>query len=309
MQERTAIVSGSTGCVGHAVVDALLSDPLCVWTIYVPLRDTRQTEKIKDFLHLVSVLDWRWPWPQVDAVFHCAGNTSYHASDMEALWQDNVELTDTVLSRLGDAKLIFTSTAATWAYRPWGCEFNPKNPYAYTKAAAEWIVKMNVNNHVILQPCIVVGEHDYNNYAKLFELATKGELFGAFAGGIEFGYVKDIAKAHVEAYWNGREGEYYILGGVKATWKEFFTLICEAVGKPKKVKVIPTWLLKLYCRWLALWSKKPMVTQPLVDMLAVDANVPAAEALKSQRELRYHPTVNLSEMVNKAYQWWRKHHV
>lgn len=307
MQERTAIVTGATGCVGHAVVDALLGDPRCIWDIWLPLRATSNTNKIKDLLPLVRTLDWPHRWPAVDAIFHCAGNTSYHNQDREALWRDNVSLTEDVCSRVGEAKLIHTSTAATWAYRPWSKTNKPENYYAYSKAAAEWIVQRNVANSVVLQPCIILGEHDHNNYARLFDLASKDALFGAFKGGIEFGYVKDIAKAHVQAYWTGKSGGYYLLGGVKSSWKDFFAEVCFAVGRPKwNLKAIPTWMLKMYCFWLKMTKDRPDLTPNLVDMLAVDATVPWEEARRSEADLNYRPTVSLREMVNQAHKWWKQ---
>ena len=308
---KTAVVTGATGCIGHAVVNALLADERSTWNIHILTRPTSDLRKIADFLPLVTV-GWPPAGTHIAAIFHCGGNTSHHLADTLEVYHDNLHFTETMAIESMVRNVgcfIFTSTAAAHMYPKPFEVIHTKNHYARSKSMAELMVE-ELDSYVIIQPCVVIGERDTRNYSPLFDLAKDGKIAGAMPGGIEFGYVHDIAKAHVDAYWNGKRCEKYILGGVKATWQQFFEVIHRVVGNPKSLRVIPTWQLRLYCAWLYVkhWfgGERPILTEALVDLLAVDANVPVKDAQKSFNDLGYAPTLTLEQMVDKAYRWHKK---
>lgn len=305
---KTAVVTGATGCIGGAVVEALLADERESWRIHIITRPTSDLRRASRFL---SRVEYGWPdaGTRIDAIFHCAGNTSYRDRDIDDIYRDNVTFTEKMVTEAMVRKagcFIFTSTAAAHMYPyPHNTGF-VQNHYAMSKSIAEKIVA-HFDGYVILQPCVVIGPHDYRNYSALFNLARDNKIIGAMPGGIEFGYVGDIAKAHVEAYWYGKRCGKYILGGVKASWLEFFETIHAVVGNPKVLRVIPSWKLRAYCLWLkaknVLGGDDPIITSALVDLLAVDASVPLADARKSRDDLGYRPSRTLAQMLEEAYRW------
>jgi nucleoside-diphosphate-sugar epimerase len=159
---------------------------------------------------------------------------------------------------------------------------------------------------------VILGPGDTKNYSPLFQLAKQGKLTKAFQGSIEFGYVRDIADAHVNAFYSGKEGESYMLGGVHATWREFFQTINTVVGSGVKVKEISRLAAKASVKagewWSWLRGKPCKLTSEMLDLLMRYSKVPTMDALRSRDELGYNASRNLLEMCWLTWQWYKHDH-
>lgn len=297
MIERTAVVSGAAGCVGRAVCMALMADTRSKWTVYGLGRNEASTSRFP-----AGVLNGhgRKLNEKIDAFFACAGNTRHDGQGKRDQWNDNVKLTASIVKWLNalhaETKLIFTSTAASYLFHN---EHQTSNFYALSKAVAEWAV-VSHPNAVILQPCVILGPGDTRNYSKLFTLASQGTLNLAFKGSIEFGYVTDIAKAHLEAFYSGREGMSYMLGGVHASWREFFQAINDVVGSGVKVREMGNLAAKAIVKLDSWWSwfrgRQPKLDSGTLNLLMRYSKVPTIQAIESRDELGYASSRNLLEM-------------
>jgi len=295
MTKRVAVVTGATGCLGRAVAMSLLADKRSTWEVYGRTRKG----SVKSLPHNVRPITGALPY--VDAVFHCAGNTSHNGTHKKDQWEDNVAYTANVVKWMTDshpdAKLIFTSTGASYLFYQSG---DTSNYYAFTKAIAECIVASKPNA-VIIQPCVILGPGDTRNYSKLFGMAARGKLGWAIPGSIEFGYVHDVANAHVNAYYTGKAGHAYMVGGVRASWRDFFQEIHSVQHLTTKVRTLPLSLARLSCRIASarqfFTGKLPVISLSTLNLLARDASVPAKEAVKSSFEIGYTPQTTLREMV------------
>ena len=305
MTNRTAIVSGAAGCVGRAVCIALMADTRSNWTVYGLGRNA--TSGVRFPAGVLNGHGAHLHEGYVDAFFHCAGNTRYDGRGQKEQWDDNVKFTSSVVRWLNslhaETKLIHTSTAASYLFHN---ERQTSNFYALSKAAAEWVV-VSHPRAVILQPCVILGPGDTRNYSLLFNLASKGKLTTSFSGSIEFGYVRDIADAHLNAFYNGRGGMSYMLGGVHASWTEFFQTINDVVGSGVTVREYGRLTAKASVKagewWSWLRGKKPRIDSGTLNLLMRHAKVPTLEALRSRDEIGYTASRNLRDMCWLTWQW------
>lgn len=315
---KLAYVTGATGCVGRNLVNELLTDN---WKIIVLHRKSSNLSRLKEVdvhfqevdLHNLesvrkSILE------NADAIFHVAGNTSHWSAEADEQWKDNVLATRNLVQVALEKKVkrfIFTSTGATQDYQGTDQEFAKKinPPYVRTKRQSELEVYEGIEkglDAVILQPIIVIGAYDYNSYSQIFSTIAKSPLQLAFPGRIAFCHARDIAKAHVQAFYKGRCCEHYMLGGTHASWKIVFQKIAAVMGADVTVKVAPIWLLKIASYFFMLVSffnkKKPLLTPELVSLLKDAPDIPYCEKRKAYLDLNYE-SASLDSMISDCYLW------
>ncbi len=314
---KSAYVTGATGCVGRNLVEELLKDD---WTITVLHRKTSDLSRLDGCdvrfrevdLHNPESVHQALP-EAADALFHAAGNTSFWRGHAERQWKDNVlatkNLVRTALDR-GIGRLIFTSTGATLGFQyvdQFHLDWVPNN-YIRTKLESEMAVYQGIEqglDAVILQPIIILGPYDYNNYSTIFRNMKHRFSRVCFPGRIAFCHAGDVARAHVQAFEKGRRGEHYVLGGTYTTWFEAFQKICRRLDVPDPV-VLPKPVLAVIARCMAAVSavtgKEPLLTPDLVRLLKDSCDVVDYEKWKAREELGYESR-DLDTMVEDCYQW------
>jgi nucleoside-diphosphate-sugar epimerase len=103
-----------------------------------------------------------------------------------------------------------------------------------------------------------------------------------------------------------KPGERYLLGGINATYNEFFALVDELTGTKRKMYNVPLQVMVLISRiqllMAELFGKQPLITPPFVRKYNKHWIVTSA---KAERELGYHITP-LKEGVAKTLQWLSK---
>ena len=223
---KKAVVTGATGCIGRNLIDILEKE---LWDITVLHRKSSDLSRLKgckvklvetNFYDLDSVTN---AIPEnTDAIFHIAANLSHDPREQEAQWKDNVLATKNLAEAAIQKKVsrfIFTSTGATTSLYFKGEEDCAKETDGYirTKRQSELELYKCIPqglDYVVLQPCIVIGKYDYNNYGQIFKLLKAGKLTRTFHGNFVFGDAEHIAQAHLNAFNKGKKHEHYFLGGV-----------------------------------------------------------------------------------------------
>jgi dihydroflavonol-4-reductase len=182
----------------------------------------------------------------VQALIHTAGATSARPRDAKTVMATNVEGTRTVLAaaaRRPGLRVVYTSTIATIgathqprvldehaSYNMAGTGF----AYADSKKAAEEVALAHGAagmNLVILCPGTLFGPGDIYITSTRYVLEyLRGRNRFIAAGGLSFGDVREVARAHVAALTKGRAGERYIVAGQNRSHAEALAVLHRVTG-------------------------------------------------------------------------------
>lgn len=321
---KKAIVTGATGCIGRNLVDILERDD---WEITILHRKSSDLSRLKgckvkavetNFYDQESVLQ---AIPEnADVIFHIAANLSHDPRENDLQWLDNVLATKNLaeaalIKKVG--RFIFTSTGATDAYFFKGeedCE-KIKDGYVRTKRLSELELYKCIPeglDFVILQPGIVIGRYDYNNYSQIFQLIEAGKLSRTFAGNFIFGDAEHIAQAHLNAFYKGKKREHYSLGGVFSSWVDLSNTAARLMGLKVNVKATPYPILKLVSYFLFLYAKlthkKALLTPQIVDLVGQGVNdMNLFLKNKSKEDLGFDGKLqSMEKMVKSCLDWMQK---
>lgn len=318
---KIAYITGATGCVGRNIVDVLLKDN---WDITILHRRSSDLSRLKGLnlkfqevdLHSKNSVLQAIP-EGVSAIFHSAGNTSHWHVEEKEQWTDNVLATRNLVEASLVKKVkrfIFTSTGATTEYESCDEEFSKtiQPSYVRTKRLSEFEIFKGVEkglDAVILKPIIVIGAYDYNSYSQIFLTLKKSPLQFCFPGRIAFCHAKDVASAHLQAFYRGRCCEHYVLGGDYDSWRNLFEKIAQRMNIKVKIFIAPKWLLRLSSYFFTIISlitrKKPLLSPALVKLLKDCPNVTYDEKRKAELELDYKSS-SLDVMIEDCYNWMEK---
>ncbi len=318
--KKIAFVTGGTGFLGRNLIDELLREN---WEVTALHRKTSNLASLKLLgIHLregdlqnLSSLGKIIP-QKADAVFHVAANVSAWPLEREAQYKDNVLGTRNMVEaslKNGVKRFIFTSTMATYGFHqvPLTEESESKGlesglQYVRTKRLAELEVQKGVEkglDAVILQPCLIFGPYDVEQYSQIFMQIKENKLPGVPPGGIHFCHAREVSRAHLRAFEKGRCGHSYILGGPYASYLKAFQKIAGIVEGKLPQKVTPLFILysvAYFSLWGSYITRKPPALLPqLVKLLAHRWE---SCSQKAEKELGYH-AIPLEESFRDCYQW------
>ncbi len=320
------LVTGGCGFLGTNVVHALLEDE----TEHYEIRildllgaTTKYIEHDKVEIFFGSILnpdDTHLAMDGMDYVIHCAGDTSDWFKNKKKQRNINVEGTRNVMEaslKHHIKRNVHTSTIDTFGYNPNGLvdenwtDFNyTRNNYAVTKREGEMIALSYVEKGldvVVINPGSMIGPYDHTlQYGRLYGDLRDGKVPGIPPGGVSWGHVTEVAKAHVIALKHGRTGEKYICAGDNATYEEVFSEIAKIMDVEPPKKVFPKWTMMAYAYFsdfVSLFSNKPpqVSTGRARDMCIFQA----MDSTKAQKELGYR-IITVKGMVEDAYNWYKK---
>ncbi|MFC1605603.1 SDR family oxidoreductase [Pseudomonadota bacterium] len=320
---QTAFVTGATGFVGSHVARELHRRG---WAVHVLARPTSSLEDLSDVpvtVHLGDVVDAAsvdaaMP-PDVDGVFHVAASTNLWSRNNAAQSRINLDGTRNLLDAAeaaGARRFVHTSSFVAWGFLD--REFNEDSPrtdatdwinYVRTKHLSEQMVLDAAAggrvDAVILNPGNVLGPGDRHNWSRLFRMVNDGSLPGAPPGGGNFCDVREVARAHVQAWHRGATGQRYLLGGEFASYLQVIVLAGEMLGAPVPGKPTPSWILAAVARakslLAALTGKKPDLTP---EEAAIITREIRCDSGRAQRELDYR-AMPLRDMVLDTIEWMR----
>jgi UDP-glucose 4-epimerase len=136
-----------------------------------------------------------------DIILHCAAKTSVTESMCKPQGNADTNILGTInmLDNNPDAKFIFLSTAGIYGEGKSHKETDkpfPLSPYAASKLAAEYYVKIMAKDYVILRLANVIGgEKREPNVFQIFEKSDTLNIFGDGRQTRDFIHVNDVCRA------------------------------------------------------------------------------------------------------------------
>jgi nucleoside-diphosphate-sugar epimerase len=315
-----AFVTGGTGFLGLNLVEQLAARGWEIVALHRPGSDTSRLTRFPVRLAAGDIVERaavEAVMPEgVDAVFHCAANTTTWRRHAKKQWEDNLGGTIDVVAaaRLRGAKrFVHVSSVAVYDHAH-GAITEETPPvrrgsfYAVSKLAAEGVVKHAASEGfpaVIVNPGHIIGRYDTHNWARMILMTVKGTIPGVPPGSGSFCHAAAVAKAMIAAAERGRAGQNYLLGGADASFLEVFGVIGRLAGKKVPRRAMPAVALRLYARLstgiAALSGREPQVTPDAAAIVTAHARIDSSRAI---RELGYQP-VSLEAMIEDAYRWMK----
>lgn len=319
----TAFLSGASGFVGSNLAKELHAQG---WRTHVLVRSDSQLDEINGLpvtLHRGDLTDRESVMAampkQVDAVFHVAASTNFWSRHNLAQNQVNVEGTQNMIDAAEAARakrFIHTSSFVTWGFQNMELtELSERTTrtdwinYIRSKyLAEEAILQANRDNRinaVILNPAHILGPGDLNNWSRMIRMAHQGKLIATPPGGGNFSDVREIARAHIEAFHRGRAGEKYLLGGEYAEFTRVVRITGEILGRRVPRTAAPAWIMRAWghvnAAVAALTGNRPDITPESAAMVSYRVR---CDSSKAQRELNYRFT-SLRTLLENTADWMK----
>lgn len=322
---KKAFVSGSTGFLGLNLIEELLKDGWIVYALHRKSSNLKYINRYKVSRVIGSINDYASllkAMPEhVDAVFHCAANTSYWKKRNKRQYQDNVIGTTNMINCAIEKKakrFIHTSSISAYGIHDEKIDENtpsnvesikPRINYDITKYYSEIEVRKGIEkglNAVIMNPCRIMGPYDTSWAEFLKRTYNKNDLPFIPEGTGMLCHVKDVARAHIAAVEKGRVGENYLLGGYEASFLDIINQVKKIVGVEPAQKSTPEWKLQFLASILEFFSnitgKKPLLTKELVILLSDKVTCNYQKALN---ELDYNVSP-IEKIITDSLEWLRK---
>ena len=160
-----------------------------------------------------------------------------------------------------------------------------------------------VNPPRIYGPGIITESNAVTRLVKLYMAGKWRILPGDGKRTGSYVHVDDIVDGHILAMQHGRSGERYALGGVNASYNEFFTLLAKLTGKKRHLINLPIWAMMLAGNFLQLYArltgKPPLLTPPWIRKYHYDWSIDSG---KAQKELGY-SFISLEDGLRKTIDW------
>jgi len=302
----TAFVSGASGFVGSNLVRELHARD---WAVHVLARPTSLLDEIAGVpvtIHMGDVTDRSsiiQAMPKnVDAVFHVAASTNFWSRNNTP--QDRVNIDGTnhmaeVAMAARARRFIHTSSFSTWGFQNTSLTEESRRTgatdwinYVRSKHLAEErvleLARKQELDAVILNPAHILGPGDQNNWSRMIRMADQGKLFAAPPGSGNFCDVREVARAHIQAFHTGRSAEKYLLGGEYAAFTEVIRITGEVLGRNVPGMAAPAWIMKawgsLSAALAALTGREPDITPESAAMVSYNVR---CDSGKAQQELNY----------------------
>jgi nucleoside-diphosphate-sugar epimerase len=251
-----------------------------------------------------------------DTVFHCAAMLAHDIPDRAALWQSNVEGTRNiahVAAENGVSRIVFTSSNCIWGRsfaRPVR-EDDPPDPveiYGHSKWEAEKILQSYAHkfNVVILRCPTIIDSGRLGLLAILFEFIDEGRTIWTVGAGencYQFVFAPDLADACLRATRVRGTRVFNVGSDNVEPLHAVYQYVIEHAGTGAKVRPLPkapTLLAMRLAHGLRLSPLGPYQYKMIAEDFQFDTR-------RIKAELGWQPTLNNSEMLLRAYQYFRQH--
>jgi dihydroflavonol-4-reductase len=319
------VVTGASGFVGSALVEALLAGPGRVRAMVRPksARPPAARPRVE-----IASGDMRDPAAMKAAMrgarflFHVAADYRLWARDPNEITTANVEGTRAVMAAAAEAgleRIVYTSSVATIAplsdaaadeSRPLQ-ENEAVGAYKRSKVAAERLVETMIGQGlpaVIVNPSTPLGPRDGRPTptGRILIEAAAGRMPAFVDTGLNLVHVDDVAAGHIAALKAGRIGERYILGGEDVMLGQMLADIAALTGRPAprvKLPRAPLFPLAVGAEAIAqITGREPFLT---LDGLRMAKHRMFFSSAKAERELGYRHRP-YREAIKDALDWFRR---
>jgi dihydroflavonol-4-reductase len=321
------LLTGATGFIGANLLRELLREEETVRILLRKDSDTRNIDGLEGVERYIGDLTQRDSL--VDALhdikilYHVAASYTFWARDKESIYASNVRGTRNILEEAlnqGVEKVVYTSTVGTIGFCPKGkpadenISLHPKDitsPYKQSKYLAEIEAFRMLKKGlpiVIVNPSTPIGPYDIKPTptGKIIVDFLNRRMPAYIDTGLNIVHVKDVARGHILAAYNGRIGERYILGNKNMTFKELLEELSQITGIPAPKVRIP-YRIALLAAYLNNFisnyftHQPPLVPLEGVKMARKKMFFSAAKAIK---ELGL-PQTPIREALKEAIQWFQ----
>jgi nucleoside-diphosphate-sugar epimerase len=305
-------ITGATGYIGQKLALQLANNG---HTVHALVRDKQKGAELLPHpqIHLFEG-DIMCQQNLIHAMSGC--EQVYHLAALASVWHKEPQTFDLInvqgLRNVLDCCLqlqikdvLFTSTAGVVGHsvnmEP-VCELTHVNPkletlYEKSKVKAEALVKAYVSKGIrgiIVNPSRVYGPGlltESNGFTRLMKMYINGQWKVKPCNGKSIGnyvYIDDTINGLIAAMEKARPGERYLLGGINATYNEFFSLVDELTGVQRNMYNLPLPVMLFFSHIqlsvAKVFGKQPLVTPPFVRKYSKHWIVTSA---KAEKELGY----------------------
>ncbi len=319
-------VTGATGFIGANLVVKLAETGATVHALCRSEQKAKLIEHDRVKIFMGNVLDTE---SMAEAVFSC--KQIYHLGALAVAWTRdeqrffdvNVLGTRNVLDlavQYRVKKVVVTSTAGVLGISRDKEMLDERSVRAvdffHPYESSKYIMEKMVGNYareglevVLVNPSRVYGPgllSQANSATKMIDLYRRGKWRVVPGDGKTIGnycFIDDVVRGHLDAMRRGKRGERYILGGINASYEEFFETLAALTGVKRKMLKIPFPLIKGFSRVFmvlnSLFRIPPPIVPSWVKKFSCDTLLSSA---KAQRELKYEITP-LEEGLRKTLEW------
>ena len=260
-----------------------------------------------------------------EQVYHLGAFARAWTKDPETYFRVNVggtrNVIETALS-LGIKKMVITSTAGVLGPsngKPLDEDSIRHSDFLNEYESSKFIMENLIHRYlksgiqiVIVNPSRVYGPGLLtapNAATKIIKAYLEGKWRFVPGDGRRVGnyaFIDDVVDGHILAMEKGKSGEKFNLGGINASYSEFFSLLAEVSGKKRRLIKAPVPLLVYASGLLSAATRafggSPPITPKWVKKYLFDW---AVSSEKARRQLGY-PITPLKEGMGKTIEWLRE---
>lgn len=324
------LVTGATGCLGSAIVKALVADGTRIAALRLP-----STPPPAALAPLADRIDWRVgnirsaesvraALKGVTRIYHLAGIAVPLNRLRQAMFDVNVGGTATLAAAAlahGVERLVYTSSSSTigipddgtiateqFTYNGDRFDFS----YMHSKRKAEdTLLEYSARGLpvVIVNPTAVMarGGDVRASWGGVVAAVASRRIPLVPSGGVAIVTERDMIDGHLRAMASGKLGERYILNTVNVTYRELVTLIADVVGTRPPHGLVPQPLLRLAGAANSLINtlrRDPMTCSLLTwESVALLTRRVYYDQSKAVHELGLSQTP-LRAAIEDVYAWW-----
>ncbi len=321
------MVTGATGFIGRRVTSQLVQEGHSVTAL---ARSTSNTAGLTEGVQVREgdVLDpesLERAIGDTEVVIHLAAYFDFYPSDVDLLYQVNVEGTKNVMNACvgtGVERFVYCSTTEVIGpvrFPPGNedTELLPQFDYSKSKVMAEKairdITKDTDLSHIILRPTGVMGEGDTYTAFEFIEALNEGAvpvLPGNGEKHIMYAYVGDVATAFAAAVKSNAaiNNTIIVCPDAAMTYSELISYICDKLGVSAPTRRVPTSMAKLGIGLLSPIKNRRKTTflWHVQTIQSMDEDRWYSNE-KAKRLLGWSPKLSMQEGLDKQIDWaWEK---
>jgi dihydroflavonol-4-reductase len=319
--QAPTLVTGASGFIGGALVDALVSAGRPVRALArssdaARALKTRGAEPVTgDVLDAGSLAR---AMESCSVVYHAAGVNTFCLADPTPMERVNIDGSANVIAAAADtsvSKVIYTSSAATLgeAHGTVGNESSPHrgwflSDYERTKYLAEQRVLHDAANRgvdvVCVSPSSVQGPGRLHGTARLLLRYLNGNMKFLVNTRMSFLDIADCTAGHLLAEQHGKPGERYVLNGATFTTRQLIRIVARTTGIERRVIWLPGQVAMAGAVIVEAGARAAKRKPPICrEMMRTILNGHTYDGSRAERELGLHYTP-VEETITRTLRWY-----